>query len=457
MTTIPGPQGPPFLRQAPDLIAGAPAFLSRLADEYGPIVRFGAFFNTFYLIADPELAREALVTQAANFPKDRRDVKILSRLVGDGLVTANGEAHKRQRRLAQPAFHTRRIDAYAGTMTAYTEAMLDAWQDGQTLDVAEAMRELTMFIVARTLFGVDRMTMRGTAERVGAAIQIVQNIADREFQSPVVWPAWLPTGMNRDRRRATAVLYETIDRLIAERRASGSVDTGDLLSMLLLSRDEAGDAFSDAEVRDQLLTFFLAGHETTSNALAWTWSLLSDHPAAEARLHAEVDALGRPPALADLPRLPYTLQVIKEAMRLYPPAWTLNVRRAAADTTLGGYPIRRDDLIWIAPYVLHRRPAYFPDPERFDPDRWTPERERALPRYGYMPFGGGPRVCIGNGFALMEAHLIVAAIARRFRLRLLPDQVIALNAQITLSNHGGLHVRLEKRGETTDFTDDTDE
>ncbi len=153
MTTIPGPQGPPFLRQAPDLIAGAPAFLSRLADEYGPIVRFGAFFNTFYLIADPELAREALVTQAANFPKDRRDVKILSRLVGDGLVTANGEAHKRQRRLAQPAFHTKRIDAYAGTMTAYTAALLDEWQDGQTLDVAEAMRELTMFIVARTSLG----------------------------------------------------------------------------------------------------------------------------------------------------------------------------------------------------------------------------------------------------------------------------------------------------------------
>ena len=451
MTTIPGPKGPPFLRQAPDLIAGAPAFLSRLADEYGPIARFGAFFNTFYLIADPELAREALVTQAANFPKSPRDVKILSRLVGDGLVTANGEAHKRQRRLAQPAFHTKRIDTYAATMMQYTTAMLDEWQDGQTLDVAEAMRELTMFIVAQTLFGVDMMTMRGTAERVGEAIRIVQNIADKEFQSPFIWPDWLPTAMNRDRRRATAVLYDTIDRLIAERRAAGSVDTGDLLSMLLLSRDEAGDAFSDGEVRDQLLTFFLAGHETTSNALAWTWSLLSGHPAAEARLHAEVDAvgpldaLGGPPTLADLPRLPYTMQIIKEALRLYPPAWSLNVRQAAADTKLGSYPIRRGEMIWISPYVLHRRPAYFPNPECFDPDRWTPERERALPRYGYLPFGGGPRVCIGNGFALMEAHLIVAAVARRFRPRLLPDQAIDLNAQITLSNHGGLRVRLEKR------------
>lgn len=447
MTTIPGPQGPPFIRQARELIAGAPRYLSRLADEYGPIVRFGAFSNTFYLVTDPELAREVLVAQAAAFPKDERDIKILSRLVGLGLVTTNGEAHKRQRRLAQPAFHSKRIEAYAGTMVDYTEAMLDEWDDGQEFDAAEAMRELTLYIVARTLFGADRAAMRATAERVGGAIHVLQAIADHEFQAPFVLPVWLPTTMNRDRRRAVSTLYETIDHLIAERRASGAADTGDLLSMLLLSTDESGDAFSDGEVRDQLVTFFVAGHETTSNALTWTWALLSQHPAVEARLHDEVDAAlgGRRPALADLPRLPYTLQVIKESMRLYPPAWTLNIRRAAADTTLGGHAIRRGDLIWIAPFAMHRRPAYFPDPERFDPDRWTPEREKALPRYAYMPFGGGPRVCIGNGFAMMEAQLIVAAVARRFRLRLAPDQAIDLNAQITLSNHGGMRVLADQR------------
>lgn len=447
MTTIPGPQGPPFIRQARELIAGAPRYLSRLADEYGPIVRFGAFSNTFYLVTDPELAREVLVAQAAAFPKDERDIKILSRLVGLGLVTTNGEAHKRQRRLAQPAFHSKRIEAYAGTMVDYTEAMLDEWDDGQEFDAAEAMRELTLYIVARTLFGADRAAMRATAERVGGAIHVLQAIADHEFQAPFVLPVWLPTTMNRDRRRAVTTLYETIDHLIAERRASGAADTGDLLSMLLLSTDESGDTFSDGEVRDQLVTFFVAGHETTSNALTWTWALLSQHPAVEARLHDEVDAAlgGRRPALADLPRLPYTLQVIKESMRLYPPAWTLNIRRAAADTTLGGHAIRRGDLIWIAPFAMHRRPAYFPDPERFDPDRWTPEREKALPRYAYMPFGGGPRVCIGNGFAMMEAQLIVAAVARRFRLRLAPDQAIDLNAQITLSNHGGMRVLADQR------------
>ena len=447
-TAAPGPKGQPLLGVARDLIAGAPVYLSHLADTYGPFVRFNVFFNKFYLVSDPELVREVLVTQAANFPKDDRDVELLDRAVGHGLVSANGEEHKRQRRLTQPAFHTRRIDAYAGTMVDYTTAMLDEWADGQALDAAEAMSTLTMLIVARTLFGADRVAMKDTAERIGAAIHVIQATADKEFQSALVLPEWLPTAMNRNRRAAREVLYETIDRLIAQRRAqSDAADNGDLLSMLLLSRDEGGDRMSDDEVRDQLVTLFVAGHETTSNALTWTWYLLSQHPEAEARLHAEVDAAlgGRPPALADLPRLPYTMQVIKEAMRLYPPAWVVNVRCAAADTTLGPYAVKKGDLLWLSPFVMHRRPAYFPDPERFDPDRWTAERERALPKFAYMPFGGGPRVCIGNGFALMEAHLIVAAVAQRYRLRLRPGHPIDLNAQITLSNHGGMPMTVQRR------------
>jgi cytochrome P450 len=327
--------------------------------------------------------------------------------------------------------------------------MLDEWRDGQELDVAEAMSALTMLIVARTLFGADRVAMKDTAERIGAAIHVIQAAADKEFQAPLVLPEWLPTTLNRQRRAAREVLYEIIDRLIADRRAgSDAADSGDLLSMLLLSRDEAGDRMSDDEVRDQLVTLFVAGHETTSNALTWTWYLLSQNPTVEARLHEEVDAaLGdRPPALPDLPHLPYTMQVLKESMRLYPPAWVVNVRRAAADTTLGPYAVRRGDQLWLSPFVMHRRPAFFPDPERFDPDRWTPERERALPKFAYMPFGGGPRVCIGNGFALMEAHLIVAAVARRYRLRLRPGHPIALNAQITLSNHGGMPMTAARRG-----------
>ena len=446
--SAPGPKGQLFFGVARDLIAGAPRYINHLADTYGPFVRFNIFLKEFYLVSDPELSREVLVTQAANFPKDDRDVTILDRAIGHGLVSANGAEHKRQRRLTQPAFHTRRIDAYAGTMVDYTTAMLDEWRDGQEQDVAEAMSALTMFIVARTLFGADRVDMKDTAEGIGAAIHVIQAATNNEFQSPFLLPEWLPTAMNRQRHAARTVLYEIIDRLIAERRAQGdAADSGDLLSMLLLSRDDAGDRMSDDEVRDQAVTLFVAGHETTSNALTWTWYLLSQHPAEEARLHAEVDAVlaGRPPALADLPHLPYTLQVIKEAMRLYPPAWVVNIRRAAADTTLGPYAVKKGDRLWLSPFVMHRRPAFFPDPERFDPDRWTPERERALPKFAYMPFGGGPRVCIGNGFALMEAHLIVAAVAQRTRLSLRPGHPIDLNAQITLSNHGGMPMTVECR------------
>jgi cytochrome P450 len=462
-TTIPGPKGLPFAGVARELIADAPGYINTLADTYGPYVRFPVFLNDFYLVSDPELIREVLVTQVANFPKDDRDIEILSRMLGYGLVTTNGEAHKRQRRLTQPAFHTRRVEAYAGTMVDYAEAMLNDWaaadSSGETvIDISEAMRELTMYIVARTLFGADRVAMKDTADAIGLAIHALQDIINKEFQAPVIWPDWLPTGRNRRRRFATAILYDTIDALIAERRSAAGdgrvADTGDLLSMLLLSQDEAGDRMSDAEVRDQLVTLFVAGHETTSNALTWTWYLLSQHPAEEAKLHEELDRVlaDRPPSLADLPALPYTLRVIKEAMRLYPPAWVLNVRKAAADTTLGDFQVRRGDQLWLSPYVTHRRPALFPNPERFDPDRWTPEREKALPKFAYMPFGGGPRVCIGNSFALMEAQLIVAAVAQRFRLRLAPDQAIELNPQVTLSNKGGL--RMVVSGKTsTDHRD----
>ncbi|MFO7664390.1 MAG: cytochrome P450 [Chloroflexota bacterium] len=453
---IPGPKGHFFSGSARELIADPLGFINGLADTYGPVVRFKAFTNSFLLVSDPNLVREVLVTQAANFPKDKRDIEILSRMLGFGLVTTNGEAHKRQRRLTQPAFHSKRIDAYAGTMVAYTLAMIDDWQinslaASMTLDINEAMRELTLYIVARTLFGADRVTMKETADRVGQAIHILQDITNKEFQSPVVWPEWLPTSTNRRRRKAAAVLYETIDSLIAERRATvidGQVaDTGDLLSMLLISSDDTGDAMSDAEVRDQLVTLFVAGHETTSNALTWTWYLLSQHPAEETKLYQEVDRVlgGRPPTLADLPTLPFTLRVIKEAMRLYPPAWVLNNRWAAEDTMLGDYPIRHGELIWLSPYVNHRRPQFFPDPERFHPDRWTPEFEKALPKFAYMPFGGGPRVCIGNSFALMEAQLIVATMAQRAHLRLAPGQVIEPNPQVTLSNKGGMQMIVESR------------
>jgi cytochrome P450 len=260
-----------------------------------------------------------------------------------------------------------------------------------------------------------------------------------------------PTKNNRLRKKAKAVFYDTIDQLIAERRetaVNGQIeDTGDLLSMLLLTQDETGRAMDDNQVRDEMVTFFAAGHETTSNALTWTWYLLSQHPEVEALLHEEVDRVleGRLPALHDLAQLPYTEMVLKEAMRLYPPAWTLSARQATEDTTIGDYPVPKNTLVFVAPYAVHRRPEYFPEPERFDPQRFTPENEKKLPRYAYIPFGAGPRVCVGNFFAMMEAQLIIATIAQRFRLQLEPGQEIALNPLITLSPKYGLKMRLVER------------
>ncbi len=453
MKPIPGPKGNPILGSMRELAAGAPRFLSKIADEYGEFVHFRLFFEDYYLVASPEFVREVLVTKAADFPKDDRDVTLLSRMIGRGLVTTNGDEHRRQRALVQPAFHSKRIEAYAQTMVDYAGAYVDTFRDGEQRDVAQDMMALTLFIVSKSLFGAGMDEMTADAERIGTAIHHLQDIADAEFQEPVVLPEWLPIGRNRARRENRAVVDEIIGRLVAERRAvaataGGAIaDTGDLLSMLLMAQDEAGEAMTDREVRDQLLTLFVAGHETTSNALTWTWYLLSQHPGVEARLHAEVDrVLGdRPPGLADLPSLPYTLQVIKEAMRLYPPAWILNVRKAAVDTTLGDYDIPRGTQVWVSPFAMHRRPAFFPDPERFDPDRWTPEREKGLPRYAYMPFGGGPRVCIGNSFAMMEAQLIVAAMARRVRFELAADQEIDLAARVTLSNRTGMRMIVHDR------------
>jgi cytochrome P450 len=217
--------------------------------------------------------------------------------------------------------------------------------------------------------------------------------------------------------------------------------------MLLLARDDERQSMSDNQVRDELVTLFAAGHETTSNALAWSWYLISQHPVVEAKLHQEIDAVlnGRLPTLEDLPDLPYTEMVLKEAMRLYPPAWTLNTRQAVEDTIVSDYLVPKDRLIFVAPYVMHRRPEFFPEPERFDPQRFTPENEKALPRYAYIPFGAGPRVCIGNAFAMMEAHLILATIAQRFRLELDPEQEVEINPLITLSPKYGLKMRVVKR------------
>lgn len=448
---IPGPKGQPFVGSIFDFDKDGPDFLTRIAEEYGEIARFKIFNYALYLISDPQLIREVLVTKSKYFPKSARDIAILSPFLGEGLLTANGEHHKRERKLAQPAFHIRRINGYAETMVEYAQHLIDPWRDGQQIDMSEQMIELTMFIVCKTLFDADWKTMEEVAGQVGHAIEELQDVADASFSLPVQIPQWVPTRNNRRTQKAKALLDRTINQIVDTRRSAASdgqiEDTGDLLSMLLMAEYDDGSAMSNNEIQDQLVTLFVAGHETTSNALTWTWYLLSRHPEIEAKMHDEIDTTlaDREPTLADLPQLPYTEMVLKESMRLYPPAWILNARQATQEITVGDYTLPKNAQVMISPYVMHRHPGYFPDPTRFDPERFLPEREAELEKYVYMPFGGGPRICIGNAFAMMEAHLILATIAQKFRFHLLPNQEISPRAQVTMSPQNGLKMTVVKR------------
>lgn len=448
---IPEVKGKPIIGNLNEFAADPTIALLDMARTHGDIVQFRMFGLKFVLVSNPEYIREVLITNVDQFPKAKRDIELLSRFLGQGLVSSEGEFHRQQRKLAQPAFHARRIQSYADTMVNYAADMRDHWQPGAIYDMSEEMMTLTMFIVAKSLFDADKDRMADLAQTVGTAIGRIQAITDADFNLPLLIPEWIPTRNNRDRKQARAVLYETVDALITARRATavnGQVeDTGDLLSMLLLSQTEDGSFMPDHQVRDELVTLFVAGHETTSNALTWAWYLLSQHPEVEAKLHEELDRVlnGRLPTLGDLPALTYTEMIIKETLRLYPPAWVLSGRQAAVDTHIGEYPIAKNTVVFVSPFVMHRLPQYFADPDKFEPERFMPEREAAIPRYVYLPFGGGPRVCIGNSFALMEARLILATLAQQYRFHLQPDQIVERNPQITLSPKYGMHMRLEKR------------
>jgi cytochrome P450 len=354
----------------------------------------------------------------------------LKPLLGNGLLTSEHEAWRRQRKLAAPAFQHRRIAAYAQAMAEQAERAQQGWADGAQIDVASEMMRLTLGIVGKTLFDAD---VGGEADQVRAALTTALHYVDAQTSTALPTPPNWPTPRNLRNRRAIARLDAIIYRLIAERRATG-LDTGDLLSMLLQARDEDdGRGMSDRQVRDEAMTIFLAGHETTAVGLAWAWYLLAQNPHIYGRLREEATRVlaGRAPTYADLEQLPYALQVFKEAMRLYPPAYVIG-RYSIRDVDLGDQVLPAKTWVIISPYTLHRRNEYFPDPERFDPERFTADNERRLPRYAYLPFGGGPRICIGNHFALMEGQIILAALAQRLTFDLLPGQQIRPRPLITL-------------------------
>jgi cytochrome P450 len=418
-------------------------FLQRLAAEYGDIVHFKVGSRDYYLLNDPESIRAVLVTDARSFAKGR-GLEVSKRLLGNGLLTSEGEFHRRQRRLVQPAFHRQRIAGYGETMVCYADQTRARWQDGMTVDIAAEMMRLTLRIVGKTLFDSD---VAAEAEEIGRATIAAMGLvnwamlpfADRleRFAFPIT------RRFQRARSRLDAVIY----RMIAEHRAGG-VDRGDLLSMLLFSQDEEGDGASmtDAQVRDEAMTLFLAGHETTANALTWTWYLLAQYPEIEAKLQAELEAVltGRLPTGDDVPELPYTRMVLAESMRLYPPAWAIG-RRVLTDYPLGDYVLPAGSICLLSPYVTHHDARWFPDPFRFDPERWTPEAQAARPRFSYYPFGSGPRVCIGESFAWMEGILLLATLAQQWTMRPVPGHPVVPKPLITLRPKYGIRMRLQRR------------
>ena len=415
------------------------AFLTAITRDYGDIVTMRFYkFRVFY-VSHPDYIEEVLVNQARKFIKGRI-LRANKGLFGNGLLTSEGDFWLRQRRLAQPAFHRARIAAYGETMVRFTERLIAGWRDGETRDVHAEMMRLTLQIVAKTLFDAD---VDGEAQQVGHALEAIMDF-NSDFRRLILTSSWLPTLRNIRAALAIRRLNKIIYRIIDQRRAAGG-DAGDLLSMLLHAQDEDGSRMTDRQLRDEVITLFLAGHETTALALSWTWWLLAQNPQAEAKLHAELDAVlaGRSPTLEDLPKLRYTEHVISESMRQYPPAWGM-ARLAIEDAQIGGYRIPKGSGVSLSQWVVHRDPRWYEAPEEFRPERWEDDLLKRLPRFAYFPFGGGPRQCIGNSFAMMEAELLLAAIAQKFRLRLVPDQKVEPVASITLRPRHGIRMSLEQ-------------
>ncbi len=415
-------------------------FMSRASRQYGDIVCLRFFNLRTYLLFHPDHIEDVIVNNAKKFIKGRV-LRANRHLFGNGLLTSEGDFWLRQRRMMQPAFHRNRIANYADTMTACATQLLQSWQPGQQLDLHEAMMRLTLRIVGKTLFHAD---VERDAPQVGENLHVLLEYT-MDFRRLLMTPRWLPTRRNLQAKRAVRNLTEIIDRIIQERRASND-DAGDLLSLLIHAQDEDGSRMTTQQLRDEALTLFLAGHETTASSLSWTWMLLAQNPRVEQKLHAELDSIlaGHTPTLDDLPRLPYTSHVITESMRLYPPAWAM-ARLAIEDHELAGYPVPKNTGIAAVPWVVHRDPRWYENPEQFLPERWEGDLLKKIPRFAYFPFGFGPRQCIGNSFALMEASLVLATIAQRFRFSLLTNQSVQPLASITLRPRHGLHVQLESR------------
>ena len=441
----PGPRGLPLVGVLPAVRRNPTAVFLNGARRYGDVVHFKIGPRHGFLITNPRDVRHVLQDNARNYHKSPLYEKLRSAL-GNGLLTSEDDFWLRQRRIAQPAFHRQRIAALAGVMGAAAQETASDWHtrvaDRRPIDVEQEMMRLTRTIVLRALLGADLGPFAGT---IDAAWTVMNQHIGKSFWSLGLTGS-LPTPANRRFQAARALLQRAVDHVISQRRRDPSQHP-DLLSMLLSARDEeTGETMTDDQLRVEVTTFLLAGQETTALALTWTWYLLSQHDGARLRLEEEIDTVldGRPPGYADLANLPYARMVMDEAMRLYPPAWGFS-RQALTDDELGGFHLPRGWLAFVIPYVLHRLPAYWPDPDRFDPERFSPEQGADRPKFVYLPFGGGPRQCIGNHFALLEMHLVIATLAQRYRLHLVPGHPVEAWPLITLRPRFGMPMMIEAR------------
>ncbi|GAB4200441.1 MAG: cytochrome P450 [Sandaracinaceae bacterium] len=430
--------------------------MMRASLEHGHVVRFELPWVTAHMVTHPAAIEEVLVTKHRLFDKRTRGYDKLRGFLGNGLLTSDGDFWLRQRRIAAPAFHKRRIDGFAATMARSTEEMLDRWQAELSTrsqrDVSAEMMRLTLRIASLTLLSSDTESPSGSiAESIGEAVTVLVHEANQRINELVSLPEHWPTPRNVLVRRAIRTLDDTVLGIIAERRralaAGRAADHEDLLQMFLEATDaDTGARMDDRQLRDEVMTMFLAGHETTANGLAWAFYLLGKYPHVARALHEEaVTVLGdRVPDAEDVPRLELARRVFAEALRLYPPVWIVG-RNALEDVELGGFLVPRRTLVFIVPWVTHRHPDFWRDPEGFDPDRFAPERRAEMPyRLQYLPFIAGPRMCIGAGFAQLEGALVLAQVARRFRLSLVPGQRIEPEPVITLRPERGVRVSLER-------------
>lgn len=413
-------------------------FITKVAREYGPVATYRLGNLTLHAINHPDGVQRILHDNNRNYIKGEY-YKIVRAVAGDGLIASEGEHWLRQRRLMQPSFHRQRISNFSEIMTRRTRAMLDRWEKegrtNQVINFAEEMTDLTMGIITESMFSTQFVDQN---HQVGRALAYLLEDVNYRYTMPFYPGYHVPTPRNLRARKALRIIDDAIYGIINNRRRSGG-GGDDLLGMLMNAKDEdTGEGMTDRQLRDEVVTVFAAGHETTALALSWLFYLLSKNPEVANRLYAEVDALGnKNPDMPDLPRLSYTRQVIDETLRVYPPAWIFN-RYTIADDEICGFPIKAGSIVMISPYVNHRLPEYWPEPDKFDPDRFSPDKVASRPRFAYLPFGGGPHQCIGNNFALVEATLVTAVIAQHFRLELAPGTSVVTQPTVTLRPKDGL-------------------